>query len=284
MISEQQCRELYIEACELELQAFKPGNVSVYANGHDMCVEDFRRSAAVSASAMGNPELSLGEKIFYAVESTRMAVGCNTNLGIILLCAPLIQAAYAVSRTVSLQQALAQVLDNTTLADANWVFKAIQLAAPGGLGDVDAEDVHSAPTLTLREAMQLASHRDRIALHYVSNFKDVFDFGVLRYNHGFIQWRRRDWATALVYTGLLSHYPDSHIERKYGDRYADIVTTKMTMLDAALCQSVAPELLIPLFTDVDQAFKRDRINPGTTADLTVATALVVLLTDVLNAV
>ena len=45
MISPQQLSELYQQACEVELQAFKPGNVSVYADGHDMTVADFRISA-----------------------------------------------------------------------------------------------------------------------------------------------------------------------------------------------------------------------------------------------
>ncbi|MFI3185897.1 MAG: triphosphoribosyl-dephospho-CoA synthase, partial [Methylococcaceae bacterium] len=41
--------ELYLQACEVDVLAFKPGNVSVYAEGHDMTVADFRLSAEVSA-------------------------------------------------------------------------------------------------------------------------------------------------------------------------------------------------------------------------------------------
>ena len=91
-VSPEQLGELYRQACEVDVQAFKPGNVSVYADGHDMTVADFRTSAKVSAEPLCNPDYSLGEKIYYAVKATREAVGCNTNLGIILLCAPLIQA------------------------------------------------------------------------------------------------------------------------------------------------------------------------------------------------
>ena len=84
--------QLYYQACEIELQAFKPGNVSVFSEGHDMTVADFSISAKVSADPISNPDYSLGEKIYFAVKATREAVGCNTNLGIILLCAPLIEA------------------------------------------------------------------------------------------------------------------------------------------------------------------------------------------------
>jgi triphosphoribosyl-dephospho-CoA synthase len=284
MISRSVLCDCYLEACELELQAFKPGNVSIYADGHAMCVQDFRVSAQVSAANLCNPDFSLGEKIYYAVQATREVVGCNTNLGIILLCAPLLQAAAACNRHLTLKQSLAKVLDNTTVADADWVFKAIALAAPGGLGESDEQDVHSAPTLVLREIMQIASHKDRIALQYVTNFKDVFDFGVLRYNEGFNRWGKKDWSAVWVYTGLLSQYPDSHIERKYGDRYSELVTTRMQGLDAALDNSSKPERLETLFQDVDEEFKLKGINPGTTADITVATILAVLLNNFLNAV
>lgn len=278
--------ELYQQACELELQAFKPGNVSIYANGHDMCVQDFRDSAKVSAVSLCNPMYSLGEKIYYAVQATRDAVGCNTNLGIILLCAPLIHVIHAVEQYpfhVDFRSALSFVLENTTIDDADWVYKAIQLASPGGLGQSSEQDVYTVPTITLREAMQISSHKDRIALQYTTNFKDVFDFGVLRYNCGFNRWGKQDWAAVWVYTGLLSHYPDSHIERKYGEQYSELVATRMLALDNALADSSKPELLTTLFAEVDREFKLKGINPGTTADITVATIFVVLLMNFLNA-
>lgn len=56
--------EHYKNACEVELQAFKPGNVSIYSEGHDMTVADFRLSADVSALPLCEPNYSLGEKIF----------------------------------------------------------------------------------------------------------------------------------------------------------------------------------------------------------------------------
>lgn len=280
MITLAQLIEAYIQACELELQAFKPGNVSVYSDGHDMTVEDFRISAKVSANAIVNPEYCLGEKIFYAVKATKEAVGCNTNLGIILLCAPLLTAAYQVKETVSLWQALAQVLANTTVTDAEWVFKAISLAAPGGLGDSEQQDVKEKATVTLRQAMELASHRDRIALQYVTGFKDVFDFAVLRYNAALNCFFNNEWAAVSVYTALLSHYPDSHVIRKYGDQHNDWITEQMLVVDHAFKTYAEPDLIDLLYT-VDQNFKSKGINPGTTADLTVATILVIFLDELL---
>lgn len=279
MIPVERLAEFYRQACEIELQAFKPGNVSVYADGHDMSVEDFRLSARVSAPAICNPDYSLGEKIYYAVKATREAVGCNTNLGIVLLCAPLLQAAYRRHQNLSLRQSLQQVLNETMITDAEWVFKAITLAAPGGLGQADDQDVTGPASMTLTEAMRLAGDRDRIAWQYCSGYKDIFDFGVLRYNSRLNKWGLEKWAAVAVYVGLLSQYPDSHIVRKYGDRYSSLVAERMAWLDEELEKSDNPELLEPMLQRVDQEFKSQGINPGTTADLTVATVLAVLLED-----
>ncbi|MGR9053216.1 MAG: triphosphoribosyl-dephospho-CoA synthase [Gammaproteobacteria bacterium] len=270
---------LYRKACEVDLLAFKPGNVSVYAEGHDMTVEDFRISAEVSAKAICNPDYSLGEKIYFAVEATREAVGCNTNLGIVLLCAPLLQAAWQCRHGQALRQALQQVLDETTVDDAACVFRAITLAAPGGLGRSEAQDVSERATVTLTEAMRIAAEKDRIAYQYSSCYKDIFDFGVLRYNFLLGQWGFKNWAAAAVFVDFLCRFPDSHIVRKYGDRFSSLVAAKMALLNEELEKSDNPERLEPLFRKVDETFKSQGINPGTTADLTVATVLAVLLKD-----
>jgi triphosphoribosyl-dephospho-CoA synthase len=282
MISPQQLSELYQQACEVELQAFKPGNVSVYADGHDMTVADFRISAEVSAEPLCNPDYSLGEKIFYAVKATRDAVACNTNLGIILLSAPLVQAVSYMRSGLTLRQALHQVLTTTTQEDAEWVFKAITLASPGGLGRSDEQDVSTKPSVNLVEAMRLSSAKDRIALQYVTDYQDIFDFGVSIYYDNMSKWANQGWAALSVYIELLSRFPDSHIERKYGGQYSEIVASKMTHLSNELSKNEKPEHTLPLLYSLDQELKSRGVNPGTMADMTVATVLTVFLEDFLN--
>jgi len=269
--------EAYQRACEIELQAFKPGNVSVYSPAHDMTVEDFILSAAVSADSVSNPAYSLGEKIYYAIKATREAVGCNTNLGIILLAAPLMQAYWQRQTGQSLRDSLMMVLQNTTLQDAEWAFKAISLAAPGGLGKSEHQDVNQAPEVTLLEAMQIASLKDRIALQYTNGFKDIFDFAILQYNHRFLLSGDFNWSALSVFAELLAKFPDSHIERKFGSQYSQWIAAEMASLCKALNNAKTLDELMPMLSNMDQAFKTKRINPGTTADLTVATLLVVFL-------
>jgi triphosphoribosyl-dephospho-CoA synthase len=275
-------QQFYQQACDIELQAFKPGNVSVYSEGHDMTVADFQLSAKVSAPPLCNANYSLGEKIYYAVKATREAVGCNTNLGIILLCAPLIQAVSLYQSGMSLRQALHQVLANTTINDADWTFKAIALATPAGLGTVENQDVTQSATVTLQAAMVLASDKDRVALQYLTDYKDIFDFAVLRYNSSLLKCDNQAWSAVAVYADLLSHYPYSHIERKYGNQYSEMVASRMTQLSHELSNAEHPESVLPLLHDIDQELKTKSINPGTTADLTVATVLTVFLENFLQ--
>jgi triphosphoribosyl-dephospho-CoA synthase len=44
------------------------------------------------------------------------------------------------------------------------------------LGESAEQDVAEKPDINLTQAMQIASDRDRIALQFVTNYKDVFDF------------------------------------------------------------------------------------------------------------
>lgn len=269
--------DAYRQACEIELQAFKPGNVSVFSDGHDMTVQDFRASANVSAAVVTNPDYSLGEKIYYAVKATREAVGCNTNLGIILLCAPLMQAVQQRNGTLGLRQCLDNVLQNTTEQDADWVFKAILLASPGGLGKSEQQDVSDQAAVTLTQAMAIAADRDRIALQYTNCFKDIFDFGFLTYNRAFVLSGDSGWAALTVFAEMLAQYPDSHIERKYGKQYSEWIAEQMTLLCKAMETAKTLEEVLPMLHTIDEAFKAKKINPGTTADITVASVLVVLL-------
>ncbi len=278
-ITHRQLVSAYLQACEVDVQAFKPGNVSVYSDGHDMRVEDFRVSAQVSADPICNPDYSLGEKIYHAVKQTRSAVGCNTNLGIILLCAPLICAVQKNPKKLSLQQSLAQILKTTTVNDAIWAFRAITLASPGGLGKSDDQDVKNIPEVNLTQAMAIAAEKDRIALQYTTNYADVFNFALLKYNKSFDRFGDRNWAAVAVFAGLLSRYPDSHIERKYGNQHSPIVLKTMAVVEAELFSVKKPEHLEAMLYDIDQDFKAKGINPGTSADMTVATIFVALLRE-----
>ena len=122
-----------------------------------MTVDDFLCSAEVAAPAIAAEGEPVGRRILGAVEATRAAVGQNTNLGILLLCAPLALAAERAAGPAALWPALEEVLAGLTVDDARLAYRAIRLASPGGLGRSDAADVQDEPAITLLEAMRLAA-------------------------------------------------------------------------------------------------------------------------------
>lgn len=83
-------------ACLLEASAPKPGNVSPGRHFHDTRYEDFLASAAAIGPVIALAgERGLGATVLAAVEATRRWTRANTNLGIVLLIAPLARAVLA---------------------------------------------------------------------------------------------------------------------------------------------------------------------------------------------
>ena len=269
-IPEKVLSQLYYEACMAELGALKPGNVHIFADGHGMVVQDFIKSADASMGAISKPQIGVGERILGAVEQTWQAVACNTNLGIILLAAPLIQA--SCEHSALSKAKLGQVLQNLSVEDAKYAFKAIQLASPAGLGGADEHDVHNVPDDTLLAAMRAAASRDLIAQQYANGFADVFA-GVQVYVEHLARWERPAWAVTAVYLSFLAKFEDSHIARKYGQEVAKSIQKQAQQHYAELTSLENPKLYQSSLLTWDDELKKQGINPGTSADLTVATIL-----------
>ena len=263
--------DAYRAACLAELQALKPGNVHVFADGHRMAVTDFERSADVSAPHVAAAGARVGARVRAAVEATTAAVGQNTNLGIVLLAAPLAAAA---ERLGPLRAALAGVLRDLDRTDAAAAFAAIRIANPGGLGRAPAHDIRDEPAVTLREAMAEAAGRDRIARAYVTDFADVWTVGLPALREADRRGLDPAWVASAVYLAFLSAFPDSHVARKHGLARAESVRQEAEGLrrETALGPDAAPALLA-----FDVRLKAEGINPGTSADFTVASLFAAVL-------
>ena len=272
-------------ACLLEAFAPKPGNVSPGAGFGDTSYLDFLASAAAIGRSLGSASRPLGEIILMAVRDTRRWVDVNTNLGIVLLLAPLARAAAFCPppdevpiELGELRRSLATILGESTVEDAQAAYEAIRLASPGGLGSVDSQDVASAPTVTLTTAMRLAADRDGVAYEYATDFRATFEVGAVA-----LRAARRaglDWNDAVVetYLTLLAAYPDTHIARRAGHaRAAEVTRTAGAVLDVGGVRSDAGRVAIAQL-HADLSDPRNLSNPGTTADITAAAIFVTLLT------
>jgi triphosphoribosyl-dephospho-CoA synthase len=263
-------------ACLLEVSAPKPGNVSPGHHFHDTRYEDFLASAVAIGPALAQSGAQpLGKTIRQAVEDTLRWTRSNTNLGIVLLLAPLAKAALQTGG--SLRDRLRQVLTQTTVADAEEVYAAIRRARPGGLGQSAAEDVASTPTVDLRSTMQLAANRDSIAREYTTDFELTFEIAV----PALLRARREGlaWTDAAVetYLTLLEAAPDTHIARKLGSEEAATISRRAREVRAAGATRSPGGQQALAQLDRELRDPRNRRNPGTTADLTCGALFVVIL-------
>ena len=268
-----QLSHAYRSACMAELEALKPGNVHIFADGHGMTVDDFIKSAEASARVIAEPHLSVGERINKAVKATHDAVGLNTNLGVILLCAPLIHAALHQIESETLLQSLDRVLHDLTVDDAKLAAQAIVLANPAGLGQSDEYDVNHSQQVGLLKLMQFAQNHDRIAWQYANAYADLFDFGLPQYNKAFSHYHNQAWSTTALYLAYLTHQPDTHIIRKHDAAVAAEVMAEAQQIKANYWATDNPKLVQQQLLTWDASLKKRRLNPGTSADLTVATLL-----------
>jgi len=268
-----QLAQAYKNACMAELQALKPGNVHAFSDGHGMTIQDFIQSADVTAEPIARLGLSVGERVFYSVEATQSAVGQNTNLGMLLLCAPLLHAASSLQANQSLWGQLHKTLDQLSVDDAVWVAKAIVLANPGGLGASDQHDVHESPQISLLEMMRSAQDKDRISWQYANYFQDIVDFGVNLYADALLKWENAAWATTALYLGFLTRYADTHVLRKHGEQMANLLMQEAKEMESNYWATHSPKLMQKQLLVWDASLKARKINPGTSADLTVATLL-----------
>ncbi len=265
-------------ACVWEVTARKLGNIHRYADFDGTSYLDFILSAGAITTVMGNAPSwgnTIGQVIGASTRATREVVGTNTNIGIILLLAPL-ASTWVETDKPNGRHELDRRLRSLTVQDARDVYNAIRLANPGGLGDVPEQDVRSEPTVTLLEAMKLAADRDLIARQYANGFADVFDFGLPALLAGFERFGCIEAAIIDCQLRWLAEYPDSLIARKNGPAAAEDVRRRAA--EVMRLGGIATPEGRAAGVALDRHLRSDgnKLNPGTTADLIAACLFVAL--------
>jgi len=273
ILSDEELTDAAQLACLLEASAPKPGNVSRYRDFNDTSFEDFLISAIAIGRAIRRARwVSVGETIWKGIYDTRRLVGSNTNLGIVLLLAPL---AKAYGRGVW-RKRLAKVLADLTIDDARQAYQAIRLAAPAGLGHIEEGDVAEEPQITLGEAMALAKDRDTIAREYASDFAVTFELACPTLRQ---YWKDNvDFSKVIVqtYLTILAEIPDTLVVRKNGPAVAEEVSQRAS--EAILAGGVFSSKGRRQIEELDRFLcdETHHLNPGTTADLVTAGLFVVI--------
>ena len=272
MLSIGQCATL---ACVLEATAPKPGNVHRGADFEDLSYPQLIASAVITGPVFeGAATRPLGETILAAVRATHAAVATNSNLGTILLLAPLT----AVPRDRPLAAGVVDVLNRLNRADVSNVYEAIRLARPGGLGTVAAADVAGDPPESLVAAMRLAADRDLVARQYSNNFAEVFGVVVPALSSGLARGWPPSMAIVHAQLTIMSRLPDSLIARKCGPAIAQQASDRAAAV--LECGTPDDDSFWQAVGDFDFWLRSagHTRNPGTTADL-LAAGLFALLRD-----
>lgn len=256
-----------------EINALKPGNVSRYGAAHGMTYSDFVLSADLTTPVLCDRSLRPGKRVLESVRLTREALGCNTNLGMLLLFSPIIKSYETNSNTRYLQNSIKNTLTSLDRRDAEYIYAAIRLANPGGLGKVAEHDVKFSPNISLLDAMNLASDGDLVARQYVSAFAEVFEVGVSCLGEYDKRWNSVEWATVACYLSFMSCFPDSHVRRKFGESLASQVQERAVHLCERFKNKKNPATAKSELLEFDRELKDSNINPGTSADLTAASLL-----------
>lgn len=271
---EKRIAQLAQMACVWEACAPKPGNVNRAHDFSDTSFEDFLISAIAIGPALESAAgAGIGQTIRQAVADTRRWVRSNTNLGLILLLAPLVKACLSVpadSDAASVRTGLTEILNSLTVEDTRLAYEAIRLARPGGMGQVSRADIAEEPAVTLLEAMTLAQGRDAVAREYATGFAITFETGLPALREA--RSRGADFMGAVVqaFLTILSRVPDTLIFRKKGSEIAERVSR---MAGGVLARGgfFSAEGRAAL-AEMDRTLRdaAHMLNPGTTADLTAA--------------
>jgi len=230
-------------------------------------------SAILSSKELFNQNYSLGKRILESVNVTRSQVNVNTNLGIILLCAPVIQS-YIDFNNLDLREGIKKTLSTTSIKDTHDLCAAINISSPGGLGDSDMYDTASYPNASIKQIMDYSQEYDRISYQYSHNFSDIFDFIIPKLEFLNQRYESLDISLSLLFIEILAKIPDSHISRKFGDKIAKKTSNNAHDLLKILDREHDPDYLAKALNNLDYEYKKKGINPGTTADLLVASLMI----------
>ena len=272
-------------ASALEVSGYpKPGNVHRTRDYEDMAFEDFIISGIVIGDAIHeacsnvdveNPRL--GKYILRAVSETDRWIKNNTNLGIVMMLTPIAVAAAISDSFEDIRENIKLLMSNTSVEDACDLYDAINIADAGGMGDQDEYDVSSENAKqelrdnnqTMFDVLKISAPWDMLAREMTSDMPAVFEIGYPTY-HSLKDKKTKNEACVLTFLEILSHIPDTLISRKYDSDEA----LKVSFMTRDLLKLKNASDFKERLGEFDDYLFKNKLNPGTTADLTAASIFV----------
>ncbi len=278
-MSIQIAKKIYFDSCYEELTILKPGNHSIYSKIMGMSLAKFIQAARISSEIITNKKLNIGESIFYSSKRCFDQLGSNYNLGIIILCTPIIKV--FLDGFENFRNDLKKKINGISNYEGKLILDAISYVKPAGInnfsGPGDVKNINL--NLSFAETMLIGSEWDRVSKCYIENYSEIFDFGLPAFQKLKHQ-TSRIFAKEFTYLNYLSSDTDSHLQRKFGKETALKVKKKCFFLKKRINHKKLNYQKILL--DFDKYLKNLHYNPGTCADLTVTTLLIDKITDIVS--
>lgn len=269
----------YIARCAVLAMALevsgtpKPGNIDRDHDYADTKYEDFIAAAIGVFPVLEKAchQSGIGDLILEASEEcVSWQPGGNTHFGAYILLFPLIKA--ACSGAGDIQSEAIHIVRATTVEDAVQFYKAFRMVQVKmkGSEDLDVSDASSLDEirrrgLTLFDIMEISAKNDIVAREWTNGFARCFKAAELIRE-------RRDTGTlndavVLTYLDLLADEPDTFVAKKYD------------MAKALYVQGLAIDVLERRMTlnELSNRLYREKINPGSTADIVIAGIFLALL-------
>lgn len=266
------------EAIIAEASAIKLGNVHPTAAFRDMNYSHFVKAANVIGKQIDTSlHWPIGRVVHACTCAMMQEVGCNTSLGTILLIVPLASLFARSTRYEidsrgcenQLSNDLIRVIREIDCEESEWIYEAIRVANPGGLGSSVEHDVRGVSLPCVWEAMNVAASYDDVALQMTNGYAQVIS--IANRMRGFVRnGASLGDAIRRGQVELLASRPDSLIVRKLGKDQAMKITERARRLVAE--HRYGSDSFEAAWHDLDNDMRDSlhRNNPGTTADLLAA--------------
>jgi len=224
-MSEVILKRMFNDVCSEELEALKPGNLNSFSGLHSMSKLKFKYAAKISSEYLISRKFSLGEGIYLSVKKCKASLNSNYNLGIILLCAPILKL--CLKETNGLKNQLKRILKTISKKDGDLIIKSISHIKPAGISNYRGHGnvLNLKHDLSFTEIMKIGSSWDRISKCYIQNYNEIFEFG-FPFFHSLCQKIPRIRAIELLFLNYLARENDSHIQRKFGKHKAKMISKK----------------------------------------------------------
>ncbi|WP_440952351.1 triphosphoribosyl-dephospho-CoA synthase [Methanococcoides sp. FTZ1] len=278
----------------------KPGNIDRHHDYDDTRYEHFLASAISVSPVIENAArgcVSIGESLKYAVyQSNCWQSGGNTHFGAFLLLIPLSMAAgqlldnsgkFDVAMLISRAHEAVRSSDNDDALDFYRSFSSAGVRV-NDVDDFDLQDESSLDSLkeegvTLYDLMKISQGYDQIANEWVTGFKNCAYCAqtiirLMTASEG--EDRIDDINNVIVYTflKLLSENADTFIRTKTNIETAENVSVQAKYIISQIenngydINAFRSEI-----EDFDEELLRQKLNPGSTADIIIAGIFIALL-------